>query len=510
MDLINLDRHASTREDIRGFLKYSLHLDYELPKTNSSDNIVDLIISSTKACCFPVLKKNPHGHYHFFGYIPEFEKTSIFQHMDSPNPPVNVASLEDFMIYDCIMFCYHVLLNRYTSNLKPTPYAVNTKIKNIGYNELIDKKSIIIDKSNHLKFQYTKSPDDYGDSSNFIKQYKSHIKLMDEVWKTDNLPASNYSFADSNSVYLIATTKKPILKLLYSTKDNKASKAESLEVLKAIKEIKNLVCNPISHDELSSSSYKTDLLYQYYLNESFFNIDLEYTLLSMLIYQDKKNYEMTDMHSLRTICSCCNLQNIFSRKIFINYAFCYIDSQNNSYDNFWKDHQSSQEDDIFSSKYKFKKPSRFSYDQWLEQFELFTGYFSKYVFPIYAWGFLSLFLDTIERDNPELEHVQQIEIGLKTLADYIDTHYQAYSNMINELKTKTIRDMDIAYSSTILDVHNTFINNFPLSRSVPFVNRSIVMNSDLNIYGNVVERDAIIDFYTNLIKYNRILSESNN
>ena len=97
-----------------------------------------------------------------------------------------------------------------------------------------------------------------------------------------------------------------------------------------------------------------------------------------------------------------------------------------------------------------------------------------------------------------------------SFADYIDTHYQAYSNMINELKTKTIRDMDIAYSSTILDVHNTFINNFPLSRSVPFVNRSIVMNSDLNKYGNIVERDAIIDFYTNLIKYNRILSESNN
>ena len=515
--LMDLTKDSNIREDIRGCLKYTLQLDYELPPYTSMEgtpveqygiDLISSIMDSTSFCCSSLLKKSKMGDYDFFGLISDIYKTSSTLHMNSGNPPKGVLSLEDYMLYDCVMHCYHILLKYYTSSLSVTPYAIAMKIKDSGFQELLKNGVIEKTKYNSLRVRNVGSNVNIGDVSNFTKQYTNHIAYINKVWPNDSLPASNVPFVEANTAYMISRMSGPAIKMLYKTSVDNVSACKPKEIFDGIDLVRKGLLDSIL---MSKSSNNTDSLYKYYLNESSFNIDLEYTLLSSLLYSGIKNYDLTDINSLKTICSCCKLQNVFSRKVFLYYALDSINLHVDSYDDFWNLHDHSSQDNFFSSSYKYKRPSRFSYDKWLEQFELFTGYFSKFVYPIYAWCFISILLDTAERATKDygLTHIQQIEWCLFCLNFFIENNYKHYEKLINDERLQSIIPDDAYYSKITSDAHRTFIDNFPQKREVPLINSHLFIENERNFYGNVRDKDSIIDFYIGLIKYNKILGVEN-
>ena len=515
MDLSDLTKDSIIREDIRGFLKYTLLLNYEIPNNfpleepyKCGPEFVSSVIDATKKCCSPLLKKNLYQEYKFFGSMEDQYRISIFHHMDNPHDINASRSLEDFMLFDCVMYCYHILLECFTSQLETTDYTICQKIKDAGFCELLDTETLSFDKKHNLKYNDAKSSTNSGEVSNFTKQYLSHVKVINEIWKNNNLSCSNISFVNSNNAYLISKIKRPLLKALYSTSPNINPTNNSKNIFEVIESLHKTIYAPISASNLSSSQYKVDKLYQYYQNETCFNLDLEYSLLSSITYADNTKYDYTDQVFLETICSCCSLQNVFSRKVFLHYALDTIYPHIDSFDDFWNLHDTAPEQAWLKN--KFIKPHSFSFNKWLEQFKLFTGYFSKFVYPIYTWCLLSLLLDTIEKETQGKNYSQehQIQLALIFLGDYLIENYQHYSDLINFSETRIIVQNDLPDSETILEFHKLFIANFPDRRSVPLVNSDLFICSRQNAFGNLADKDNIIDYYIDLMKHNKMLGDS--
>ena len=69
-----------------------------------------------------------------------------------------------------------------------------------------------------------------------------------------------------------------------------------------------------------------------------------------------------------------------------------------------------------------KTRTYFQFTQWLEQYELFMNYMTKFVIPIYEWCFINMLLTVIEDKYPGEEHFFYLNKAIDFLTDYMNDH----------------------------------------------------------------------------------------
>ena len=458
---ISLNPESKERMDAVNTIKYTLLLDYSIPENDNENNIIDNIIECCRTCCSGLFEdgKSPRRiAYRFFGIPGLEERPDLLQHLDYEKSPKEAnafkqySSISDMILQHCIISCYHAFVTDLFSEQTITSYSLVNIIKKKGIQYLrgnvwnVKNDQLVI--NTHIAHN-TKSRTS-SLASDFNRIWDARLKAapgMFDFFKSD----SKFNFATGALCSQIKEMKLALIKSLFS--DCRRPDIQAFSAYNNI--IENLY-------NFSTWQNKVDMIYQNYLVERIFDIHLLYCLIRTIKFTEAESqYRFQSKEILDTLAACQQLPNAFSRQLFVRYAFDHIFSSStlehtSSYNDYWLYHDPDHELD-FTNIHTRKMPNIFSFPKWLEQYQLFMGYMSQFIIPVYEWCFVNMLLETIERKYPDRGHTYHLYQGIELLASYMDKNSDAILTPIIYEKSKDPDDLvftQIAQTQTIFRKRN--------------------------------------------------------
>lgn len=448
----SLASNAQERIDALNAIRYTLLLPYNVPKLDRNSNFMDNLMHNCHECCRGLFSnKNQTSYYFFFGRSREALPFPLYYLNYEPVPvdlnvPTKDIGFHTMIMQHCIISTYHAILTELLNKKIVTSYSIANDIRNQGFYTLYKKGTISIQERDtqvniSSKASSEKSSEKSSNASHFTGLTQTHIEVLPKVmdFLTVNSPEDpfNYQLQFASLVNAINGIKVPKFKTL-----SPRTKKSPHNILDGVEKLISSM-NPFDKNNLSS----VDNLYQYYLIERLFNFNLFYGLLKNIKrIEERTTYRLCDPEILSVLLRCKNLPNVFSRQYFLKYAFDHIYDKPDSYSNFWHTQDLFRANTLMSSTRKHH--TYFQFTQWLEQYELFMNYMTKFVIPIYEWCFINMLLTAIEDKYPDKEHFFHLEKAIYFLADYMNNHYE---NILQPISFSD--DMDIM---DIITKHENF------------------------------------------------------
>lgn len=466
---ISLNPESKERIDALSTIKFTLLLDYLIPENYNENSIIDDIIECCRTCCSGLFEdgKSPRQiAYRFFG-IPGLEnRPDLLLHLDYEKSPKETntfkqySSISDMILQHCIISSYHALVTDLFSEQTLTSYSLANIIKKKGIQELkgnvwiVKNDQLII--NTHIAHDTKSRPSSLA--SDFNRIWDTRLKAAPGIFdffKSD----SKFHFATGAFCSQIKEMKLALIKALFSD-----CKHPDIQSFSAYNNIIDKMYN------LSEEQNKADTIYQRYLTERIFDIHLLYCLIKTIKFTEADSqYRFQAKEILDTLAACQQLPNTFSRQLFVRYAFDHIFSSSNlehtsSYNDYWLYHDPNQELN-FTNIHTRKMPNIFSFPKWLEQYQLFMGYMSQFIIPVYEWCFVNMLLEAIEHKYPDRSHTYHLYQGIELLASYMNKNSDTLlTPIIYEAAAKTPTDLSL---TEIAQKQNNFRKKSPQSRYLP-------------------------------------------
>lgn len=442
---ISLAPNSKHRKDAEGTLKYTLFLNYEIPELNGTENAIGKIIQNCKICCSNLFhdKGITSNNLNFFG-------TLLLHSLDNFNVQQSWSqNLIEKILQHCIMSSYHAILTELLQNQKITGYHLCNQAQYTGFHYM-KKSGMLRFKNNTAAVSFPSFSSNREKSSkagSFAKTTQTHVTvlsnfknlfIMDDTRLQDN--STRYFLQFSNLFFRICSVHTPTWKNL-DLKTSNFNKDNILDVIeKTTIKMEPRINFSLKAPEKAFTDFHGDIadsLYYYYLAERLFNFNLFYGLLRNIEQVgSQQNYNIYHPDIVKTLCCCKNLPNIFSRQLFLEYAFSQFKLVPESYDDFWHDN------DLFRSGIAMEStrrmPQGFHFSKWLQQYELFMNYMAKFVIPIYEWCFILILLEAIEKAYPSESHIAHLLKAVDLLADYMSKNY---TSMFQPLSPSSNSDM---------------------------------------------------------------------
>lgn len=509
------------RQTAKGIIQYTLFLDYKNPKSTPNDTeYISKIVEATDFCCFPLIDQTSDMvGYDFFGlntkystdnllYLNRYPPTS-----EIPDLPQDI-SVSKLLVQNSLMSAYHVLLTEYLDNCTTTSYQIVNQLKGAGAHKAMSTikngHSCVVIKEN--KTECLNLPK-HGESNNlnsskaatFGKKYYVRRKAFPALFAfTDDNPELDSGDASfTYNLQYAALTKRIVdakhdhFNCIFNFNKKNVSAEKIAETLsQLIKHFTPAFSNgtlEINNMFTEQNNDIVDGVYEYYLSEKAFSLNLFYNALKIIQDTEKQHnnrYDFKHTENLRVIAKCKQLSCPFVAPYLLQFAFDHIDKDTTSYLDYWNRHSLNSRD-IFAS--RAKKPSGFHYDQWLHQFELFVDYLSSYIIPVYDWCFLSMLLEGIEKAHPEYSHLQCLELAITMLGNYIQVNAKS---ILFPLKTSSQKKVDDFFPTGVstewvdelrrlfYNEHNVNLNITPLTcdmfTSKKIANGEVVTKSNLS------------------------------
>lgn len=450
---IHLDNNSPKRLEAENIIKYTLLLSYDITDLNAdSTDIIGQIMDNTHKCCSFLFANDPkYIVYNFFGtLIPRNPNTLAYLNAFSENG----VNIHNMILQNSVMSAYHAILTEYLSSYAITSYTLNN-LKEYGAYAAY-KKGIFSVTETGVSLSRSKlrnSTKDYSKNSSkasdFNKLFKNKYKAIPSYMNfllPGNEAQGHYLLQYATLCKAICGISPSMLRNLYG---NKSKKLSPEYISDAISSLINAFTPPIQKfspvDERNFVQFGgniVDGVYQYYLAEKIFNMNLFYSLAQIIKEKEKNsNYRFSNSDILEGLSTCKKLPNPFSRTYLLHYAFDHIDDKCISYQDYWHDHDIEKRDVAMSIVRKM--PPGFQFDKWFRQFQQFIIYMSDHVIPIYDWCFLTMLLNVIERTNPDKSHIFHLEKCLDILGAYITKNYRGIMKPIILKDGKSMDGVDM-------------------------------------------------------------------
>lgn len=498
---VSLEPNDLPRQTAKGIIQYTLLLDYQNPESTPNDtDYISKILEATDLCCFPLMDQTPYVvAYDFFGSNTRYSPDNLLYlnryppAPEFPNLPKNI-SFSKLLVQNSLMTAYHVLLTEYLNHCTTTSYQIVNQLKGAGAHKAMSSikngHSCVVIKGNqteclNLPKHGTSSNLSSSKAATFAKKYATRLTTFPTLFtftggksESGNTPFT-YSLQYAALTKRIVDAKHDYLNcILNCNKKNISAEKIAESLTQLVKHFTPAFYNGTSETSnifTEQNNDTVDGVYEYYLSEKAFSLNLFYSTLKIIQDAEKQHnncYNFKHIESLKVIAKCKKLPCPFIRPYLLQFAFDHIGNDTTSYQDYWNRHDLNSRDSYAS---RAKKPGGFHYGQWLRQFELFVDYLSSYIIPVYDWCFLSMLLEGIERQYPEFSHLQCLELAITMLGTHIQTNAK---NILFPLKIATQekpQDFFPIGSSTewvddlrrlFYDKHSVNLNIEPLTRNM--------------------------------------------
>lgn len=519
---ISLDPQSKERIDAQNIIKYTLLLDYKIPALQkNSELFIQEVIDQTQECCSKLFGYESTIYYNFFGQSSSQCRNSL-AHLDVSYNPYDSRSskkpsfsqplrMHDMILHNSVMSAYHALLTELLSSMQVPSFTLN-KFKKMGCYNALQEKYIYIEK-NKLKLNRPKlntfspnTPTSSGKASDFNKTIENRFLIASDFtsFLQDSENTHERYYLQYISLYNALNEVSPAeLKTLHSRDIDSSSLEPFFDTLKSLTDHLTPALNASA---LSSDAFPVfnnnivDSMYQYYLAEKVYNLNLFASLLLNISHTEKQDLGSFDNRTLKVLSCCQKLPNPFSRTIFLRYAFERIDNKYHSYQDYWNYHNIHEQDTIVKTVSANKRG--FHFDKWLLQFEQFVTYMSDHIIPIYDWCFISMLLNAIEAYYPNDTHLLHLQKALDLLAQYIAQNHKKFLQPIKLKNAKEMEGLDII-SPKKLVLNDFSYEKVDFLRSLFFSSCNTKLNLkplDLALFkGDGIKNiRAIQDFYIDL------------
>lgn len=453
---ISLRPENLPRQDAKGILRYTLLLNYAVTQyMPNAGNYISQVMEATDRCCSPLITSDQAMvEYDFFGSNSTYSQNNLLYLNQYPVPkefsnlPQN-TSFSKLLVQNSLMAAYHALLTEYLAECATTSYQIVNTLKGTGVHKIMNtpkngKPCLIIenDKTKLLNLPNYNENKQLSSSkaATFEKKYTKRLENFPTLFDFTGIKHTESSY----NYYLqyVALTKrivdakdKNLKYFFYYDKENDKRKDQKPEFSQQMIEtllqlIEDFIPAFSAKNSKTISTFlnqSTDIVdevYEHYLAEKSFSLNLFHHTLNLIQDTEEKQqnrYNLKNKDTLEIIAKCKKLPCPFIRPYLLQFAFDHIDDETTSYLDYWNRHDLNTRDTVAS---RTKKPGGFHYGQWLHQFELFVDYLSAYIIPVYDWCFLSMLLDGIEKENTSASHLEILELAIKEIGNYIQKNAQ--------------------------------------------------------------------------------------
>lgn len=508
---ISLDRSSQIRMDALNTIKYTLMLDYKVPVFNSWDRLISDIMENCQKCCDGLFKEQNilQETFDFFGTPLPSGSSFPFYSLNTINSSPKSATIPSMILHHCILSSYHAVLTCLLQNQSVSSYTIANKIKAYGIQSL-KKKGILSLEKDKILCKTGEGDMVSSKGSDFDKSVKTHRKIdflsnaMNLITNEDpeDFSGCSYNLQFSELCYRICDKKAADWK-----KINKKSKLEAIRELTAYMEPHDTSFKKI--ETIHFKGNMTDALYHYYLTERIFNFGLFFSLLDNITQiENRTNYRLCQEHIISTLCLCKNLPNVFSRQVFLKYAFEPLESEPSSYEDFWH-HNDTEKSKIVLE--MAEHPRIFDFSRWTVQYKSFFKYMYKYATPVYEWCFINMLMESIEQVLSNESHYDHLLKALEVLDEYMGKNYSTIIHPFqvkgNVLDIITEHQNYILFESIPKDYINQIIQNILFSPDEHLELNMTPLNPAFFKYG---DRDDIFKPTSKLIRnfYNSLVRSS--
>ena len=444
---IDLSPTSTARSDAIGSIKYTLFLNNQLPDISNPNNAISEIINTCKKCCSELLgekstiinsKEIKFLTFNFFGTATRPFRSKLSS-LNTEYENSETLSFSDMILHHCVMSSYHTILTDLLNEYTITGYDVCHNVKNLGIDAL-RSNAMLSFKNGKITMNKMKTPNNSGKSgqaSDLWRAANSHLSNINNVRDVFKVPINNETNKDTTSKYYLqfAGLFKNICEInaaqwRFSLDNNSNSPKD--------KRTKDSILNHL--DTLPSTLIKKcdgnsiDQYYHKYIIERLFGFDLINCIMQNIQRIEKTGILLGSTELLHILCKSKQLQNVFSRTVFIQYAFDHYLTAPNSYDDYWNEQskvpQRTNMKDVLES--TNGTPSGFFQSRWITQFSYFCDYMSNFIIPVYEWCFIDMLLRYEEQRNPRCSHQQHLLNIIDLLKTYMLQHEQDLTKTLTE------------------------------------------------------------------------------
>lgn len=549
---ISLEKSSLLRTDAINSIKYTLLLNYRLPKITDIDNPIPAVMQCCNQCCKELFQNNSSTEqennkicFNFFGTpyalprkIELLKKEPNLSLLDEfpPNkeyyPEIDKTGFLSMILDHCILSCYHAILTELMHEKTVTSYEITNNIKSNGIYSLYKKNQLdfesdcILKKIRKSSFVTVQSS---SRASDFTRLTKTHLKLFPNMQSLFVAPSSNSNASNAYQYFLqfssifsyLCNIDARCWKFFSSsiTDHNKDSTFDSFKNLSQalLPKFDKKGSSVFEYIFPKPFSNPVDAVYHYYLIERIFNYNLFYSLLHNIHrVETKTNYKLCQNYILNILYSCKKLPNSFSRQYFLQYAFDQLIFEPMSYLDFWNSHRFDMSTSPLEAPLDSEKKKYFQFPRWLDQFSLFCNYMAEYAIPIYEWCFTNMIMDTMEQIIPDTPnstqgkklHRKRLVKAMEYLANYINEHWKqilspidfpAYQDAVDIITPYKKDNINFNFSAELLQT--LFTNFFSLYDEIDLnlspLNPSFFLSKRNN--RGCSNKTVIHNFYLNLL-----------
>lgn len=533
---ISLAKDSQIRIDALNTIKYTLLLNYQVPKFKNDDSFIYEVLTHCQKCCKGLFTDSAYYYYDFFGrnwdiYTSNNKTNPIYalykigqiSREDNAQKESNTQNklediknsifkpyLHNMILQDCIMSFYHAIL---------------TELKTAEYNSLykvLNNKHLTYQKE--IRHQPATNKQKSSKAADFGRISQTHLNslpfMREMIFKEENINVKckevriNEHF--SELWYNICQTNSSKFKNIFFPKAiNKTSQRQMLNKLINVVGLHKELTPTYIYEEKRFASDPVKSLYQMYLVERIFNLRMFYSVYKALCYVNTNTgYRLDQNHLISTLSLSASLPNVFSRQSLLMYALIHIGDNIHSTQDFWVSHDISKYDTFGTTTRKDKKD--FDFNRWKNQLTLFINYLSKFIIPIYQWCFINMMLESIEEEYPNETHEDHLNKIKEILEAFIRENYnsllQPFSldqyNKISADSLSVIKPIDNVYvaDNVSYDFFDKLFRKF-FDKSKDF-DLNLSTNLNPNYFKNNVRNlpnqptKFIRDFYIELLRYN--------
>jgi hypothetical protein len=468
-DISEMYSNKLGREEIKNTLIYSLGIEFcpftrlhiavdeetEIIEENNKTvnikkeiDVIEEISIVTRNACAKILDYKINGEYDFFGSSFQVNNTKGLNKLidldckiiKSENKALRWTSLEDMMVQDAVLACYHMIMQEFTRGCTIKGYRLGSDTFDLGIDQMIKGQRLIVD-SNKLKKKFGNNDEERKESksSRINKKYGVREKLAPNIMGLfgKSTSKSSYAFNISTSklckkMLLLTDNNYRYFKDNWSEINNSKLSSYWEEIYKTLMLFDEPIDSPIRKaankriidTSLISKNYHgniTDYVYQLYLAERITNVNLLYELLSCIKDKEEEtNYRFSSEDVLDVLVKFVDMPNPFSRLSMLRYAFAHINKDVAQNINFWKGIDFNRDKEVIVR--VTREEPGFQFDRWLGEYKNFVLYFSKYAFPVYHCYFYECLMDYIDFNYPEKSYLEKMKYALDMLSNYICRH----------------------------------------------------------------------------------------
>lgn len=409
----NLELFKFFREESKNTLLYTLLLPNIDKITGNKDTWVEQALNQTYRSCH---KRFFRDNYDFFGFY-EYKGFSFTDLIYSNHYHDNYLSKDFFastILSQCVMSSYDTVMQLILSDFKKlTPYAMSNKIEYSSYNLLRDL-NIISDDFTKIS-RIPENADALSRASLCKNKLIAHLDCLKNTKFQNCFPTevSDLSLFQSDILYRIndfhTKSYKEIIKMYTNQAKKTVTPASKVNYWIQISNFyKRLMHMPPENP--------VDYLYYLYRAEKIFNLNLASSLAQNVNYLKKiGSMYPNGVNDMKTLSLISKLPNVFSRTVYLQFAFEAIENQANLNNSFF-----DRIDDI-STLMSRRESKEFSIHEWNLYFERYCKFFSKLVFPVFEWYFFLSLLETAEENSKDTRSA--LLLLQKVLYDFIKSKH---------------------------------------------------------------------------------------